>query len=75
MLEFNLGVKDVTHRRELLSTIRSLYPQSTARVDDSFYSLPQPLNTTETRTFESTCGVLNCGSPSRTRGMSGIELR
>jgi len=47
MLESSLGMTDVTHRRELLSTIRSLYPQSTASLADSFVS-ESHMNTTST---------------------------
>jgi len=74
MLESDLGVIDETHQRELLSTIRSLYPQSTG-VADSFCSVQQSMNTTLTKTFESTFEVANDGSPSRTRGTSGSILK
>jgi len=75
MLESDLGVTDETHQRELLSIIRSLYPQSTACVADSFCSVPQSMNTTLTKTFASTLEVVHDDSPSRTRGTSGIILK
>jgi len=74
MLEFHLGVTDVMHRRELLCTIGSLYPQSTALAADSFCSVPRSLSTTATKTFKSTW-VVNDGSPSKTRCTSYINLK
>jgi len=71
ILESDLGVTNVIHRRKLLSTIRSLYPQPTASLADSFCSESHSINTTSTKTFESTPNVVNDGYPSRTRGTFG----
>jgi len=74
-LEFDLGVTNVSHRRELLCTIRSLCPLSTFHLADSLNFLPQPFEPETTKTFESNFEVVNESSRSITRGISDITLR